>query len=152
MPTQEEKYRQAIEAAQVALEAKYGLRNNVDDPANNTTPRFQFNNGGGSVRPTLGYQDMGEGEEGQYRVGLHGDRGDLSGYANVGINPETGPQTVYAGGSLGPARVDATIPIQAPDWFNLDATMTLDQKKQLAIFFNLTPMERAVFLGIEANF
>jgi hypothetical protein len=153
MPTEEEEYQKALAAYYAGQKAKYGLASEDDLANQNASSRLSVPLGEGMrVSPTLEYQEpMEEEEGGLVMAGLRGQGDDLSGYANVGIN-KMGPQNVNAGISGSRGRFNANIPIQNPAGLSISAGMDLATKNKIAIALDLTPMERAVFLGIEASY
>ena len=126
MPTQEELYKQIIE--------RYFVDNPQEEDQSNTAAGLVSQN---YIRPTIS----------QNRYGLAGQLGDISGYANVGMGGLT-PQAVNAGISGEMGSLDANIPLSNPTRFNIRGEMDLDTKRKVALALELTPMESAVYLGV----
>jgi hypothetical protein len=142
MPTEEE-IAALLQQYYADEKAKYGLVPE-EMQANNQSaaPAVNIPLGGGvSVNPTLGYQN------GMVVPGLEARGDDLSGYANVGMGGLT-PQAVNAGISGDRGNLNANIPLSNPAGFNIRGEMDLDTKRKVALALELTPMESAVYLGV----
>jgi hypothetical protein len=142
MPTEEE-IAALLQQYYADEKAKYGLVPE-EMQANNlaAAPALSIPLGGGnSVSPTLGYQG------GMVAPGIEGRLGDVSGYANAEFN-KMGPQAVNAGIGGDRFGVDANIPLSNPTRFNIRGEMDLDTKRKVALALELTPMESAVYLGV----
>lgn len=104
----------------------------------NNVPALVPNDQGNYLRPTI--------EPNRY--GVAGPVGDLSGYANVGMDGLK-PLDVAAGISGNRGDLNVNIPLDDPGRFNLSAETEIAGNILSA---GMTPMEKALFLNIGRRF
>lgn len=133
MPTQEELYEEVL--------AQY-YRDNEQGNDQNARPSNNIPLGSdASLSPTLGY-------DGRVILGLEGERGGVSGHANVGVGM-TGPQAVNAGIEGAGGSLRANIPISDPKALSISGETDIAGN---IITADWTPMLQALMLKYQQEF